>query len=93
MFSGVLPFPAFPGGHQFRSDTHCGHIWSSGPAGPLQAAPCCGLACTGQSLCGWEASQEAPASALATVGQPFFNHLVESSIACWYRNTQAQRGP
>lgn len=81
------------GGRQFRSETHHGHIWSSSPAGPLQAAPCHGLACTGQSLCGWEASQEAPALALATVGLPFFNHLVESSIAWWYRNAQAHRGP
>lgn len=72
------------GGHQFRSETHHGHIWSSGPAGPLHSAPCCGLAGTGRSLCRWEASQEAPASALSAVGQQFFNHLVESSVAWWY---------
>lgn len=27
------------GGHQFRSETHHGHIWSSGHVGPFQAAP------------------------------------------------------
>lgn len=85
--------PSLTGGHQFRSETHHGYIWSSGPPGPLQAAPCHGLACTGQSVCSWEASQETSASALATVVLPFFNHFAESSIAWWYRNTQAQRGP
>lgn len=49
--------------HQFKSETHHGCICSSGCVGPFH-----GLTCTGQSLCSWETSQEAPASALAAVG-------------------------